>query len=957
MATGAGSGLRASREVAIYMKAVDKMGPGLKSSESSLKGFVDSAASMAKRLTIAFGAALTAVTAFAVYIGTEFEQAMANTSSMFVSSAKNAEQMNTWMRGLEQTARALGASTAFTATEAGNAMYSLASGGLTAKEVMEATEQVLYLAGATMTGMTEAAELLMSSLRQFGLEATESARVANVFAAAIQNSMLNMERLHFAMQYTGPVAARLGLTIEETAAALAILHNAGLKGSLAGTGMRQVMVRLTRPTEELRRKLEGVSVSVDGFGAVLDKLRERGMRPDEVARMFGQRTLAAITSLLAAGADGFERMTATITDTRAASMAYERQMNTVRSQFIILKSVAQEAGITIFKTMRDDLMAGLKLAQRAVQGATPAIKTFYTTTRDAIRESIPHLKVFFESFVRGILYSWEVIKWAGLQIIEWFKSFGGLGKLFYDVADAVIFLVGNAATLAYTFGALAALFGLLTGNYGLIALSGLFVGLAIDMRKAKQEGKSLNDYFSELVDGADLAAVVLGTLGTAMGEIVWKFATAIPAFLLSVAQSFGSFFRMIINQVSDWGTALLKALNPFDNFNLQDYFDSYEGILVGNWNNMVKEMADSWTSNFTVGNEWFEGAFDALDDRAREIFIRIAKRAHGLGDDAAGALRSALEGVEGWTLDIPDFKDFKIPKPTFDIESPFAGLSDFLKPELDFMGAAWDGFMDYVESEYFRLWDTLWDTTMTGSEKWKELWDRAFSAVGDMLLRAAWDNIVGEQLKVKWAAWAGAEKAKMKAAEVNYEMLMNEAVHRHYVGLLGEKKIAEENYFMYKHMQHQKNLADAGEETAANTQTAASGFFRAYAWLPWVGFGLAVAAIIGMIAQLGKMHTGGMVGQLGSNRETTRVLQEGEYVMPVAQTRQFYPILEQMRNGETPAFSAAGVGGGSAPSAINVNVNVGAGSLLLANDEMAVRRLSEVIADDIDKRVSRRRSP
>ena len=118
---------------------------------------------------------------------------------------------------------------------------------------------------------------------------------------------------------------------------------------------------------------------------------------------------------------------------------------------------------------------------------------------------------------------------------------------------------------------------------------------------------------------------------------------------------------------------------------------------------------------------------------------------------------------------------------------------------------------------------------------------------------------------------------------------------------------------------------------------------------------MAAAAIISMVAMLSSFHDGGMIGASGSRSERAILAQDGEYVMPVSQTQRFFPLLEQMRNGQAPAFSAAGAGGGSAPATIVVNVNVGAGSLLLANDKLAVRRLSETIADDIEKRVGNRR--
>jgi TP901 family phage tail tape measure protein len=835
------------------MKAVNKLGPGLKSSEASLGNFLGTVASIAQKAAIAVGAALTAMTAASIYTGAQFEQAMANTTSMFIATAEGAEQLNTWRGQLEGVARELGASTTFTATEAANAMYSLASGGMEAGEIMAATESILHLAGATLSGLGEAAELTMSTLRQFGLAATDADRVVNVFAAGIQNSMLTMERLYFAMQYTGPVAAQLGLELEELTGALMLLHNAGLKGSLAGTGMRQVMVRLTRPVAELERLLEGVSVQGDGFAAVLDKLNERGLRADQVARMFGQRTLSAISTLLAAGAEGFEEMTSKITGTTAAADAYALQMDTVRSQWIILMSAMQETKLVIFDVIKEDLMSLIQWLIEFVSVSRPVVAEIYEQFSKWLPKAFNYVIDGVESVIFAIKYLWAT----------WDKYFELMTLWLFDWYLNVDIATRNTAVS----------FGML------VTLWPRAMGRAIER--------------SSTVATKGLAG---------LGKIV----------TLSMANMFNPTISMsdIVDEAFSEMREAMKAVDV-------SYDEAYR-----------KKLADRFgLSNKAGGLVW-------AAEWTKHKLEQITKEIESIGGNVQGVDLRAM-------FDLPDLEEFT--GADFDaLMEKVKQWRNVLKPPAAYVTDAWGGMLDDIESMYFDSWDIIWDTARTGSEKWKAIYASMFSSIGKMLLKLLWEEVFIEGLRMKWREWSAAateeaEKRKQRAMQAT-TIAMAQAT----AAQIGLQNASTASYEV---------------EGAAAEKTAAQKFFASFAGLPFIGWALAVAAIVGMIAMLSKMHTGGMVGQIGSNRETARVLQEGEYVMPVAQTRQFYPILEQMRNGETPAFSAAGVGGGSAPSAINVNVNVGAGSLLLANDEMAVRRLSEVIADDIDKRVSKRRSP
>ena len=136
----------------------------------------------------------------------------------------------------------------------------------------------MNLARATGTSLPEAADISSSSLRSFGLEARQAGRVADVLTAAANNSAQTLIDLGESMKYVAPVAAEFGLSIEETSKVLGALANFGIKGSMAGTTLKQIMVQLAKPDKIADLKAMGVAAtdSSGTFRNLSDILRDLG---------------------------------------------------------------------------------------------------------------------------------------------------------------------------------------------------------------------------------------------------------------------------------------------------------------------------------------------------------------------------------------------------------------------------------------------------------------------------------------------------------------------------------------------------------------------------------------------------------------------------------------------------------------------------------------------------------
>ena len=260
----------------------------------------------------------------------------------------------TTFKQLGDAARNFALISKYSAGEAAGSMVMLAQAGFDANEVMSAMPHVLQLAQASMENLELVADTVASTIRTYNLSAEEAARVTNVFAASCVNSLATVNKLAFSFRQVGPVAAEMGMSIEETAAALDVLYNRGLRGEQAGTALRNILVRLVKPTQDTLKafSLLGIGLkNVDGTArnlqSILKDLKEANLDDAYLAKIFGREALAASKTLIAATTGEYDRMKESITDTNTVARMANAQMNTMDGALKLIKNSLNEVGIII----------------------------------------------------------------------------------------------------------------------------------------------------------------------------------------------------------------------------------------------------------------------------------------------------------------------------------------------------------------------------------------------------------------------------------------------------------------------------------------------------------------------------------------------------------------------------------------------------------------------------------
>lgn len=286
--------------------------------KTALNGAVTSLKNFAAALGVVAGMQLlNRVVRDAVGVMRDFGQAQADLSSVL---GVNLDEME----ALTDQAKELGATTKFTASEVSNLQLELAKLGFTQAQIQEMTGATLELAAAAGTDLANAATIVGSTLRGFGLEAIETQRVVDVMAKSFSSSSLDIDKFASSMANVAPAAAAIGLTIEETTALIGTLTDAGIDASSAGTGLRNMFLESKKQGIDFQDALIQIANSTDKLGTSFDLFGKKGS------------TLGVIL------AENMEQ-TAGLTDTLnnaagAAGEMADKQLNTLNGALDLLRS-------------------------------------------------------------------------------------------------------------------------------------------------------------------------------------------------------------------------------------------------------------------------------------------------------------------------------------------------------------------------------------------------------------------------------------------------------------------------------------------------------------------------------------------------------------------------------------------------------------------------------------------
>ena len=565
-------------------------------------GSIGAAAETAGRaLTMHITGKLLDVGQSALQVGMNFDASMSNVYGLM--SSLNLTQMQ--MDALRDTAREMGATTKFSASEAADAMGYMALAGWDDAQVIAGIPGVLNLAAAANMDLAKASDIVTDTMTPFGLAAERAGEAADVFAYAQANSNTTVEGLGEAMKYAAPTADAFGMSLQDTAAAMGVLANAGIKGSQGGTTLNAMLRDMKKNADNGRIAIGKTKVALtnaDGsyrsYAAIIrdiDKATSSmtaSQRDAALGAIFGDESLKGILATLKQGPDALDDMTAGLyaCGGAAADMAATMGDN-LKGDLAILESGAQEMAIAL----SDWLMPA---ARGVVQGITDMIGKF-NALDDGTKNTIFRIGAMAAA--------------AGPLLLS-----GGKVLTLLSGVNPLVVGLGAAAALAYTHSD---------------ALQGMVAKL----------GDGVTAFGAALESGAGFTAAFSAGLTAAFGEeAAGKVLGAIDGIKTAI-----SAVGDVLTTVTDAVGTFLGAL--FDGEGLKQSWDNAAAVISGyDWTALGTSILSGVTGALDAAGEWLKNIFTAGWTAAKgvnwgELGTSIHDGIQSILDTAGGWLKSLFE--------------------------------------------------------------------------------------------------------------------------------------------------------------------------------------------------------------------------------------------------------------------------------------------------------------------------
>lgn len=253
---------------------------------------------------------------------------------------------DTGLKGLKETIYEVANATKFNSLEVAKSATVLAQAGLSVSQIKETLPAIAKLATATGTDLATSTDVITSTLSIYSLQVTEATQVTNALTTAMNESKADIAGFQTAIQYAGNFAAQLGMSYEETAAAIAAATQAGIRSkSMLGTGLRAVLTEFLKPTDKLVTQLgkvgltlSDIDVRTKGFTNVLKTLKDAGFGAAEAFRGMERRGAAFLVALINQ-VDFIGQLRERMAGSTAAMKANETQMEALTNQWKNFKSI------------------------------------------------------------------------------------------------------------------------------------------------------------------------------------------------------------------------------------------------------------------------------------------------------------------------------------------------------------------------------------------------------------------------------------------------------------------------------------------------------------------------------------------------------------------------------------------------------------------------------------------
>lgn len=709
-----------------------------------------------------------------VSVGASFDSSMAQVAAVSGASADEID-------ALRQKAKDMGASTKFTATEAADAFNYMAMAGWKTEDMLEGIDGVLNLAAASGADLATTSDIVTDALTAMGYKAGDAGKLADVMAAASSNANTNVEMMGATFQYAAPLVGALGYNMEDTAVAIGLMANAGIKGEKAGTALRSIFTRLAAPPkaaatamEELGLSLTDSSGKMKPFNEVMEDMRKAFADLDETeqtemaSKIAGQEAMSGLLSIVNAAPEDFAKLTKAVDNSAgSASKMSEIMLDNVGGDFTLLKSQFEGVQIQIYEKLAPALRDGMAQISEAL--ASVDWDAFGEKAGKAVNKVVDVLTWIVKN-KDGIVTALKAIiaAFAAAKIIAAATAIAGFITKIKTLTEtmgllkAVMTAIGLTPTALIIAGIVAAVAALVAGIILLIKNWDKVKAVAEKVwNKIKAIWEPIGEWFGQIL------APVIEWFGVVWEKIkaIWE---PVKQFFVNLWNGIVESLKPLIEAITGAfreGWELIKVIwdlvKPYFEgiwngiqavFSvvktiLSGFFGAAWEAIKGIWDGVKAYFELVWTgikAVFSVVTTWFKGLFktaweaiklvwDAVVgyftlvwEGIKTVFKVVKSVLSGDFKGAWEAIKALWDKVKGYFSGIWD-----------GIKSVFSAVKDWFKSTFS---AAWDAIKSVfsgVGTFFSSIWDTIKKTFTNIGQKVGETMSSVFKSAINGLLSAA----------------------------------------------------------------------------------------------------------------------------------------------------------------------------------------------------------------------------
>ena len=563
----------------------------------------------------------------AVKTAADFDSAMSQVAAVSGATGKDFD-------ALRSKAREMGSKTKFSATEAAEAMNYMAMAGWKTEDMLGGIEGVMNLAAASGEDLATTSDIVTDALTAFGLSAKDSGHFADILAAASSNANTNVSMMGETFKYCAPIAGALGFSAEDTAEAIGLMANAGIKSSQAGTALRTIMNNLAGDVKISGKAIGDVTIATTNADGSMRDLSDiladcrtafSGLTESEKAQaaesLVGKNAMSGFLALMNAGEGDIEKLSSAIDncDGSAEKMAMTMQDN-LAGQLTILKSQLQELAISF----GDILMPAIRSIVSKLQGFVDKLNGMDEGTK----RTIVTIALLVASIGPLLIIIGTTISKIGVAMQGFVKLANGVSKL-------KVAIQGGTGVL----GKLgAALGGVSAPVLAVVAVIAVLVAAFVHLWRTNEGFRDaiigtwnrIKDTISGFCQGI---VDRLNALGFQFTDIVDVLKTVWDGFCQILAPIFEGVFNHIANILSTVTGVITGILDVFIGIFTGNWSQAWTGvkeIFSSIWNgissfftnilNVIKGVADvvlgwfgtSWNEVWTNIKTFFEGIWNGI---------------------------------------------------------------------------------------------------------------------------------------------------------------------------------------------------------------------------------------------------------------------------------------------------------------------------------------------------------